>query len=63
MSERAVRCRNHDAGCEWAGPSPSRKAHEQVCLVNRVLQLQQQLDEALDVNQLCETRIANISYA
>ena len=63
VSERSVRCRNHNAGCEWAGPSRSRKLHEQSCLVNCVLQLQQQLDEARDANQDCETRIAILSAA
>ena len=63
VSERSVRCRNHSAGCEWAGSSRSRKLHEQSCLVNRVLQLQQQLDEARDANQDCHTRIANLSAA
>ena len=63
VSERSVRCRNHNAGCEWAGPSRSRKLHEQSCLVNRVLQLQQQLDEARDANQDCAIRIANLSAA
>ena len=63
VSERSVRCRNHNAGCEWAGSSRSRKLHEQSCLVNRILQLQQQLDEARDANQDCETRIASLSAA
>ena len=63
VSERSVRCHNHNAGCGWTGPSRSRKLHEQSCLVNRVLQLQQQLDEARDANQDYETRIANLSAA
>ena len=63
VSERSVRCRNHNAGCEWAGPSRSRKLHEQSCLVISILQLQQQLDEARDANQDCEIRIANLSAA
>ena len=63
VSERSVRCHNHNAGCEWTGPSRSRKLHEQSCLVNRVLQLQQELDEARDANKDCETRIANLSAA
>ena len=60
VDERSVHCRNSNLGCSWTGPRRERNRHDKVCLVNRLAQVQQQVEELQDVNMQLEARNANL---
>ena len=60
VEERSVHCRNSNLGCSWTGPRREKKRHDKVCLVNRLAQVQQQVEELQDVNMQLEARNANL---
>ena len=60
VSELAVRCHNHKAGCFWTGPSKARADHENVCLVNQISELQMQVLQVHTVRHLCERQVYNL---
>ena len=57
VSNLGVRCRNHQGGCHWIGPSESQQSHEEVCLVNHLLAWQHEAECAEVAKRQAEDEI------